>query len=117
MECKAWVDECSAKCVEEEDEKCSDDCKKILAEHEVRCLEECSAVGWEYGEVVVEEIPRHWVNCTHRNASYCQYRFLLMFQVAPGNRIVFCSFSYELDTWGKDGPEKVKTSIDLCFTI
>ena len=76
MECKAWVDECSAKCVEEKAEQCSDECKKILAEHELRCFEDCSAVPWEYGEVVVEEVPRHWVNCTHRNASYCQYRFL-----------------------------------------
>ena len=58
MECKAWVDECSAKCVEEEDEQCSDECKKILAEHEVRCYEECSAVPWEYGEVSVEEVPK-----------------------------------------------------------
>merc|ERR1719175_508774 len=27
VECKAWVDECSAKCVEEKDEQCPDDCK------------------------------------------------------------------------------------------
>ena len=29
----------------------------------------------------VEEVPKHWVNCTHRNASYCQYRFLASHQV------------------------------------
>ena len=77
VECKAWVDDCSAKCVEEEEEQCSDECKKILEEHKVRCYEDCSAVAWEYGEVDVEEVPKHWVNCTHRNASYCQYRFLV----------------------------------------
>ena len=45
VECKAWVDECSAKCVEEEDEQCSDECKKILAEHKARCYEKCTAVA------------------------------------------------------------------------
>lgn len=90
MECKAWVDDCATKCLDEEDEQCTEECKKMLEEHKARCFLECSTVTWEYGEVVEEEVPKHWVNCTHRNASYCQY-----------------SFSYELETWGKDGPEKV----------
>ena len=74
VECKAWVDDCATKCLDEEDEQCTEECKNMLEEHKARCFLECSTVTWEYGEVVEEEVPKHWVNCTHRNASYCQYR-------------------------------------------
>ena len=105
VECKAWVDDCATKCLDEEEEQCTEECKNMLEEHKARCFLECSTVTWEYGEVVEGEVPKHWVNCTHRNASYCQYRLPITAKW-PVN-IPFCSFSYELETWGKDGPEKV----------
>ena len=49
MECKAWVDDCATKCLDEEDEQCTEECKNMLEEHKARCFLECSTVTWEYG--------------------------------------------------------------------
>ena len=58
-------------------------------EHPQFCVDTCE-LEFKYREKVVTKIPGDWVNCTHKNESLCEY-----------------TFSYHLDTWTKQGPEKV----------
>ena len=58
-------------------------------EHPDFCLETCE-LQFKYKEKLSSRIPGDWVNCTHKNDSLCEY-----------------TFSYQLDTWSKNGPEKV----------
>lgn len=58
-------------------------------EHPDFCLETCE-LKFKYKEKLSSRIPGDWVNCTHKNDSFCEY-----------------TFSYQLDTWSKNGPEKV----------
>jgi protocadherin alpha len=77
VECRAWGEETEAE--EEGVKTCTQKCKH----------------GWEYSEEHVDSVPSHWVNCTHKNGSYCEY-----------------SFSYELETWDRNGPDKVILHLD-----
>lgn len=57
--------------------------------HPEFCTEVCH-LKFNYKEMEVSLLPPYWVNCTHKNDSLCEY-----------------SFSYQLDTWGRYGPEEV----------
>ena len=63
-------------------------------EHQDFCFDNCE-LQFEYAERLSSDIPYEWVNCTHKNDSYCEY-----------------TFSYHLDTWSKNGPENVFLHLD-----
>ena len=69
------------------------------------CWEICE-LQFKYREKLSSRIPANMVNCMLKNASYCQY-----------------TFSYKLEDWTKNGPEKVFLHLDedgekgICPTV
>ena len=58
------------------------------------CWENCE-LQFKYREKLSTRIPTSWENCTLKNDTYCQY-----------------TFSYRLEDWTKNGPEKVFLHLD-----
>ena len=74
VECLAWEGSKTEESCSQSEGRCggSEECHPC--EEGRRCEVSCPH-GWLYSEAPVAAIPPHWVNCTHKNDSYCQYRW------------------------------------------
>ena len=97
VECLAWEGSQNEKSCPQSEGRCegSEGCPPC--EEGRRCEEECPH-GWQYSEALLAAIPPHWVNCTHKNDSYCQYRWGTTVQISilDSSISVLCQSSVSL---------------------